>query len=263
MESVTVYGGEQSAPLYYDNTTAGYSEATVNVANLQVGQDWTKHGIQTLTLWFHGTVGNTGQMYVKINGSKLDYPGNVAEIRWMQWNIDLADLASLGVNLQDVTTLAIGIEGDDTSGTLYFDDFRLYRLAPSLSEALDTTLSVTTDGSANWFSQTAISYYDGDAAQSGDISDDEESFMQTTVSGAGTVSFYWKASTEGGYDFLEFSIDGELQNQISGEVDWEQMTYTITASGSHTLEWRYVRDYADGGGDDCGWVDNLEWDGGG
>jgi hypothetical protein len=73
--------------------------------------------------------GNTGQLYVKVNGVKLDYPGNVADIRWMQWNIDLA---SLGVDLQDVTTLAIGIEGDDASGTLYFDDFRLYRLAPEI-----------------------------------------------------------------------------------------------------------------------------------
>ncbi len=37
MESVTVYDGVQSAPLYYDNSTAGYSEATVNIAGLQVG----------------------------------------------------------------------------------------------------------------------------------------------------------------------------------------------------------------------------------
>ena len=67
--------------------------------------------------------GNTGQLYVKVNnGVKLEYPGNVADIQWMKWNIDLA---SLGVDLQDVTTLAIGIEGDDASGTLYFDDFRL------------------------------------------------------------------------------------------------------------------------------------------
>jgi len=42
----------------------------------------------------------------------------------MKWDIDLA---SLGVNLQAVTTLAIGIDGDNASGTLYFDDFRLER----------------------------------------------------------------------------------------------------------------------------------------
>ncbi len=129
----------------------------------------------------------------------------------------------------------------------------------SLSEALDTTLSFTTDGSADWFSQTAISYYDGDAAQSGGISDNQESWMQTTVSGAGTVRFYWKVSSEGGYDYLEFYIDGSLQDRISGTEDWQQMTYAITASGSRTLEWRYIKDYSVSEGDDCGWVDKMEW----
>ncbi len=128
-----------------------------------------------------------------------------------------------------------------------------------LSEALDTTLGFTTDGSAAWFYQTSLSFYDGDAAQSGGISDNQESWMQTTVSGAGTASFYWKVSSEGGYDYLEFYIDGELQNRISGTEDWQQMTYTITASGSHTLEWRYVKDYSVSEGDDCGWADKLEW----
>ncbi len=131
--------------------------------------------------------------------------------------------------------------------------------AYDLSEALDTTLSFTTDGSADWFPQSTISYYDGDAAQSGGIADNQESWMQTTVSGAGTVSFYWKVSSEGGYDYLEFYIDGELQDRISGTEDWQQMTYTITASGPHTLEWLYVKDYSVSEGDDCGWIDKMEW----
>ncbi|MCH7556097.1 MAG: hypothetical protein IIB56_01425 [Planctomycetes bacterium] len=128
----------------------------------------------------------------------------------------------------------------------------------SLSEALDTTLSFTTDGSADWFSQTATFYYDGDAAQSGGISDNQESWMQTTVSGAGTVSFYWKVSSEANYDYLEFYIDGELQDRISGTVDWQQIMYALSL-GSHTLEWRYVKDYSVSERDDCGWVDKMEW----
>jgi len=139
----------------------------------------------------------------------------------------------------------------------------LYLRADSLSEALDTTFSFTTDGSADWFSQTAISYHDGDAAQSGDISDSQESLMQTTVSGPGTVSFYWKVSSEADWDFLEFYIDGTMPDLISGTVDWQQMTYTITGSGSHTLEWRYMKDEAVSGGEDTGWVDKFEWNGAG
>ncbi len=128
-----------------------------------------------------------------------------------------------------------------------------------LSEALDTILSFTTGGSADWFSQTATSYYEGDAAQSGDISHNQESWMQTTVSGAGTVRFYWKVSSEAGYDLLEFYINGSLEDQISGSVNWEQETYTISTLGSHTLEWRYVKDKGTDSGSDCGWVDKVEW----
>ncbi len=132
-------------------------------------------------------------------------------------------------------------------------------MADPLSEALDTALSFATSGSADWFSQTTTSRYDGDAAQSGDISHRQDSWMQTTVSGTGMIKFYWKVSSEEDFDFLEFYIDGSLQEKISGSVNWEQKTYTISTSGSHTLEWRYVKDGSGNVGSDCGWVDKVEW----
>jgi len=128
-----------------------------------------------------------------------------------------------------------------------------------LAEALDTPLRFTTGGSASWFAQTTTSYYDGDAAQSGGISHSQDSWIQTTVSGKGTLKFYWKVSSEYDYDFLEFYIDGSLYDQISGSVNWQQKTYTISSSGSHTLEWRYVKDSGTNSGSDCGWVDKVEW----
>ncbi|MCK4417758.1 MAG: discoidin domain-containing protein, partial [Candidatus Latescibacteria bacterium] len=44
-EQSIVHGDKQSMPLFYDNCTctAGYSETTVNVGNLAIGQDWTKY----------------------------------------------------------------------------------------------------------------------------------------------------------------------------------------------------------------------------
>jgi hypothetical protein len=124
---------------------------------------------------------------------------------------------------------------------------------------LDTVLSFTLGGSADWFDQTTTSYNGGDAAQSGGISDGQDSWIQTTVNGRGTVAFYWKVSSEEGYDFLEFRINGSLQDRISGEQDWQQMTYMIATSGSHTLEWRYVKDGSVGAGSDSGWLDKVEW----
>ena len=123
METGTVRSGNQSAPLAYNNTTAALSEVTRTFA----AQNWTVNGIQTLSLWFFGDVNNVpGQLYVKVNGAKVTYDGQAGNLTvptWQPWNIDLA---SIGVNLQSVTSLAVGIEGGFATGTLLLDDFRLY-----------------------------------------------------------------------------------------------------------------------------------------
>jgi len=131
MEMDIVHGGKQSVPLMYNNSTAAYSEATVNVANLPVGTDWTKHGVNALSLWFCGDVNNVPeQMYVKLNGVKVAYDGDAGKLSktvWQPWNINLADFA--GVNLSNVTELSIGLERIGLvggTGTVLFDDIRLY-----------------------------------------------------------------------------------------------------------------------------------------
>ena len=118
--------------------------------------------------------------------------------------------------LNDHSGIEITLNGEHLQNVEVFIDIK----PGPLSEALDTILSFTTGGNEDWLSQIATYYHDGDAAESGDISEDQESWMQTTVNGAGAVSFYWKVSSEEDYDFLEFYIDGSLENRISGSVDW-------------------------------------------
>ena len=135
----------------------------------------------------------------------------------------------------------------------------------SLAEAVDNTaLTWTTGGSpTEWFRQTAISYYGGDAAQSGDITDGYSTWLQTTVTGPGTLTFCWKVSSEGSSsswvgDCLRFYVNGVEQTLISGSVDWQQKSYSLT-SGTHTLEWRYTKNSYGDSGSDCGWVDKVEF----
>ncbi|MHC4625850.1 MAG: discoidin domain-containing protein [Planctomycetota bacterium] len=128
MESDTVHNGRQSAPMAYNNTVAAISEVTRTLAS----QNWTTNGVQTLSLWFFGDPANTpGQLYVKINGVKVNYDGaagNIAISNWQIWNIDLG---SVGTDLQSVTSLSIGVDGFGASGTLLLDDIRLYASAPA------------------------------------------------------------------------------------------------------------------------------------
>ncbi len=101
--------------------------------------------------------------------------------------------------------------------------------------------------------------YDGAySAKSGDISHSSTSTMQVTLDSleAGTVSFYYKVSSESGYDYLRFYIDGQQKNQWSGEVAWTVASYAVNA-GTHTFRWTYYKDVSVSNGSDCGWVDYI------
>jgi hypothetical protein len=125
-ERTIVHSGRQSAPMVYNNTAAVLSEVTRTFA----AQNWTSYGIQTLSLWFCGDPANVpGKLYAKINGVKVAYDGeavNLTRQQWQPWNVDLA---SVGTNLQSVTSLAVGIEGAGAKGTLLLDDIRRYPYA--------------------------------------------------------------------------------------------------------------------------------------
>ena len=116
----------------------------------------------------------------------------------------------------------------------------------------------TLGGNANWLYQTNVAQDGIDAAASGTIADSQETWMQTTVAGPGTVSFWWKISSEQGWDYLEFWLDGALTNRISGEVNWQSQSLAL-GSGAHVLRWRYAKDSSATNGSDRAWVDGLAW----
>jgi hypothetical protein len=127
VETQIVHGGSQSAPIFYDNTTASYSEVTANTSDLSIGTNWTIGSPDTLSLWIYGDPNNstTDQMYVKVNNAKVVYDGVLTNAEWQQWTIDLT---ALGVNLSNVTTLSIGFErmgATGGSGLVFVDDIRL------------------------------------------------------------------------------------------------------------------------------------------
>jgi len=123
--------GKQSMPLYYG---PGVSEIT---RTFDSTQDWTKYGIKTLVLYFYGNASNTaGELYVKINSTKILYGGDASDVarrRWNQWNVDLTAVQASA--LRSVRTLTIGLSGGE--GELLLDDIRLYRVAPEVPAAVD------------------------------------------------------------------------------------------------------------------------------
>ncbi|MCP4453902.1 MAG: hypothetical protein GY809_20770, partial [Planctomycetes bacterium] len=124
METVsTISGSGQSLPFYYGNTGGVASETLREFA---VPRDFTVGQVQTLSIAFRGQAGNTGSLYAKINSTKVVYTRDAANLalnQWQAWNIDLA---SVGANLESVTTLAIGVEGTGAEGMLLIDDIILH-----------------------------------------------------------------------------------------------------------------------------------------
>ena len=139
VETTLVASGGQSMPIFYDNdggfanidgqvSSPSFSEV---VREFDPPQDWTASGIQSLSLAFRGTADNSGQLYVKINGTKVVYNGAATDIAssvWLSWVVDLSTVAG---NLTSIRELSIGIDGGG-AGMLYIDDIRLHPKAAEI-----------------------------------------------------------------------------------------------------------------------------------
>ncbi len=132
-----------------------------------------------------------------------------------------------------------------------------------LSFALNNTnVTWTTDVSNPWYGQTAASHDSVASAQSGRISNGGQTTLTTSVSGPGTLTFWWKVSSQPDADFLSFRSGGISQCQISGEVDWQQRTVYLPA-GQQALQWCYAKDGSLSAGWDAAWVDQVAFAPGG
>ncbi len=113
-------------------------------------------------------------------------------------------------------------------------------------------------GDADWTLVTVDPYEGIYSAKSGTIDHNQTSelfvTLETTVDD--TISFYRKVSSESGYDFLQFWIDGTMAASWSGEVAWSEVKYFV-ATGVHSFKWIYDKDGSTNSGSDCAWVDFI------
>jgi hypothetical protein len=118
--------------------------------------------------------------------------------------------------------------------------------------------SWATGGEGQWFGQTNVSHAGVPAAQSGSITNNEDSWLQAVVNGPGLLTFWWKVSSETNSGFLTFYSDTNQEAQISGEVDWQMQIYGLSP-GLHTLGWHYAKEPYGNGGMDAGWVAQVSF----
>lgn len=113
-------------------------------------------------------------------------------------------------------------------------------------------------GSDLWFSQTNVTHDGIDALQSGPIIHGQVSWASMALWGPGTLSFWWKVSSEANADFLYFYSNTVPLTAISGNVGWEQKTYSLPA-GATVVSWLYAKDADISAGSDAAWLDQVKY----
>jgi len=95
-----------------------------------------------------------------------------------------------------------------------------------------------------------------DAIETAIVENEEYSGIEFTVNGPAKLEFQWKVSSEKNYDYLILTVDGEVEDYISGEKDWVAST-TYVGPGPHNVDIYYIKDSATSKGQDKGWVDQV------
>ncbi|HPE40201.1 MAG TPA: C25 family cysteine peptidase [Bacteroidales bacterium] len=91
------------------------------------------------------------------------------------------------------------------------------------------------------------------------LSNSSSSTLQITLNALsdGNISYYRKVSSEYGYDFFKFYIDGQEKESLSGtSSSWGVASFPVTA-GTHTYKFEYKKDVSQATGSDCAWIDNI------
>lgn len=130
-----------------------------------------------------------------------------------------------------------------------------------------TAMSFESELTADWYSSTTTPWsrssdaaYEGNySLKSGSIGNQSSTDIKYELnSQQSLISFYYKVSSEAGYDLFKFYINNNLVDSWSGEIDWTLAEYQVNA-GQNTFRWEYVKDLYVQAGSDCAWIDLVQF----
>lgn len=163
------------------------------------------------------------------------YVGNAPAGYWAEYALNIVSGAY--ANTKDfISTIGLNVE-----------DFEQGEIDPSLW---------TNDLPYPWTICNTDPYEGQYCLKSGTIGDNQETVLTLTyeVSEPDSISFYYKVSSESGWDKMHFFIDDVLKGSWDGNIGWTKAQYPVTA-GTHIFKWKYQKDTSVTGGSDCCWID--------
>ena len=190
---------------------------------------------------------------------------HIDETTYQIGNVDINGNFSLDFN--------INTDSDIVSGTTFHLDLSLNTGAYSTNFDYSFAVGVAIEtfesgdfsflewehtGDQHWFITDEEAHSGTYCARSGEIADDEASYLlvYADILLDGEISFWFKTSTEGHKDYFAFFIDGRKKDWWSGENDWTYASYQFEA-GSHVFKWIYDKNRSGSSGQDCAWIDDI------
>src|ERR1035441_8142475 len=187
------------------------------------------------------TNGPTDPLYITsiiaLGGYFNDYNGLLDDVQIYSGVLADADVASLFASPGSTVPDVAGQDFNVALGTTY--------------------LNWATSGDTSWFVETTNTYNGAPAAaQSGSVTNNQTSVLTTTITGPGTLTFYWQNTSVNNL-YLEFDLDG-IPDILWGFTTWTQDGPFTIPAGQHTLSWTV---HANGDNDptEAGYLDQVNY----
>lgn len=138
--------------------------------------------------------------------------------------------------------------------------FRVGKVRESFEAASFNIFPWINISSIPWTITSGTSYDGALSARSGAISDNGTTslMIRTLYAKADSLKFFYKVSSETGYDFFSFKLNGIEMLKESGEIPWTPEAVAIPA-GLNKMEWIYMKDGSVSKGSDCAWIDMIDF----
>ena len=224
--------------------------------------------------------GGDGQLLVSITNigssdarnARLQLYSSTSDLSFTQTihDIDLIAAGSTATVVADFTT-SHQLQGNSIVEVQYLLNASSYALdgvellsIGSVMETFETgdfsAFAWESIGSSHWYVDNSTANTGIYSARSGAITHANLTTLQVemAVSEESKIIFSKKLSTEAGKDKLTFYIDSSTQGVWSGEVDWSREAFPVTP-GTHKFKWIYQKDSNGSYGDDCCWIDDIQF----